>query len=354
MANTITRATSGKAERPRWTWNEWIWNGKLNLLYGAPSAGKSSLMCWLMARSMGYGEWPDGRKATRGGHGLFVTTEEPLNESLLPQMDSLGVPAERWSLIDDPGPDAPQTILDTEWPEPLRLIVVDPIISGRSGNMNDAVSARALCEEWANVARALDCPVLATNHTVKGRAKHQAQGRWFFEMGAGSQQFSATARVVLYLERPQDKRGRRLLYRAKINAHIADGETGYWLDAAQTGEYRVWQIQGMEAEPNALEALQAMTAPDAGEYAPSDGSAAAALLEYMEGVTGSEPAAAVKSAVALKSDCTVRAVEKAAADLIERGLLQQAGGGKGGTKAYWSLPAVDDFPDDDDDAGIPF
>ena len=348
----LRTTTANKVESYVWAWNRWLLSGELNLLVGAPATGKSALMTYTMAAALGYQDWPDGTRAKRGGYGVFVTTEEDLNKSLLPQMLGYDVPADKWGLFDGSHPNLHLDVLHTKYPEPPRLICVDPIIVGRSGNTNDATAARRIADDWQRVARELRCPVLASIHTVKAVRKHLEQGSRLEDLAAGSGQFVAVSRMAWLYTRPERKLSDRILLRAKCSPHIDHLGEGFRVSSQQGERYGMWQVAEFEELPDAIAEARRMAGDTGGEYQPKGGTAGDAILAHLEGCDGAANAAECKRAVSEALGVTLDGVEAAARLLIKHDKLLQDGGGHGAHRT-WSLPAVDDFPDDGD-GSLPF
>ena len=333
--------TDYRIESYAWAWERWLLSGELNLLIGAPATGKSALMTWVMACSLGYRPWPDGTQAKRGGFGVFVTSEESLSKSLMPQMAALGVPPDRWMLFDHVHADMHRDVLHTAYPADLRLVCVDPIIIGRGGDTNRATIAREIADDWQGVARALGCPVLASIHTVKSVRKHLEQGSRLEDLAAGSGQFVAVARMAWLYVRPEAKLADRILLRAKCSPHIDHRGDGYRVSSVQEPQYGMWQVSSLEELPDALKEARAMAADLGGEYQPAQGTAGEAILDYLASAGGSAPAAECNRAVRESLGVTQRGIDAAAATLVKHGALEQDGGGRGVSRV-WRLPTLSD------------
>lgn len=340
---TIIEGASVKRREYEWLWQDWLLNGKLNLLVGEPAVGKSALMAYMIAAALGYRTWPGTTKRSpKGGYALWVGSEEDAAESLGPQLDALGVPSEHWGQIVEAHDKLHLDVLQTDFKHPLRLVIVDPIIFGHGSDTNRASKARQIAEGWQDLATVRRCCVLASIHTVKHAKTHLEAGSRLEDLAAGSGQFVAVSRMVWLYLRGSDKRGPRILYRAKCSPHIDHKSDGFEVHARRDPKFGMWQPSRFDRKDDALASAREMVRDvgDAQSYAPAPGSAAETILRLVAEHGGSMAAAECKHLVVQDVGTTPRAVDMAAETLIKHDRLRQDSGGNGKQRT-WTLPSAE-------------
>ena len=306
--------------------------------------GKSALMSYIIAAALGYRTWPGStQRSEQGGYALWVGSEEDAAESLGPQLDALGVPADRWGQIAEGHDKLHHDIQHAQFDYPLRIIVVDPIIFGHGSDTNRASKARQIAEGWQDLATARRCCVLASIHTVKHVKTYLEAGSRLEDLAAGSGQFVAVSRMVWLYMRGADKRGPRILYRAKCSPHIDHLSDGYEVHALREPEYGMWQPSRFDPIEDAQAAAREMgrDVGDAREYEPTAGSAADVIMQTIATRGGSMAAAECKHLVASTVGVSHRAVDFAAETLVKHGQLKQDDGGRGKQRT-WALSCETD------------
>ena len=356
----VNRRRSGAMFQPEdyeWLMNEWLPVGELTLVVGSGGVGKSSLTTYLGACAVGARAWPDGTRTRAGGKVVFVTSEERPTKGLAPQMLQHGVDGSLWDVYDRPAEGLAETLRADLAGEDIRLIVVDPLEIASDADTNTKHAAQDLCQQYSEVARALNTCVIGIKHSVKYVRSRVREGHSFGDMMAGSGALRDVARMLwVYINPiPADHSAERILWREKINATILGPRIGYSVRGEPHAMHkrvrleRFTAIDDPEGEVRAI--MQAADEAEKARRATEDGALGADILEYLEKAGEPVPARECLEAVAEVAGRSVRSQDYHAARLIEMGQIIQEGGGKGKAR-MWSLPAVDDFPDDDD--GIPF
>lgn len=179
----IKPASSIPAEQRKWLYPDWIAEGELTLVAGAPCTGKTALACALSAGVTRGSEFllHPSLKSTGSGHVIFMSTEDSIPRTLKPRLVAAGADMEKVHFIDNRFKlenETPFSISSPRdamrlrgWSENmgnnLGLIVIDPIYSAIDGDPNNYFKAREAYEGLAELAKRLSCAILGIAHTVR-------------------------------------------------------------------------------------------------------------------------------------------------------------------------------------------
>lgn len=227
-----------------WLWAGYIPSGKLTLLVGDPSAGKTTIALDLGARLAAGLPMPDGQP----GHGpadvLFLSAEDDAGDTLVPRLAS--ALAARWP---DAGqrvrfiaammgatpitiPDHVDVLGELVERHGARLLVLDPLdalLGGTDSHRN--VDVRVALAPVADMAARTGCAVLGIQHLRKAATSSP------IHRPSGSVAFTAAARSVLLAgDIPDDDAGRRALVALKSNLSRLPASLGYSIAAAGPDE----------------------------------------------------------------------------------------------------------------------
>src|SRR5262249_12479385 len=143
--NNFSRATvtlkSGSEITPipiRWRWQGWLAEGKLEILAGAVSTGKTTIAIALAATITSGGKWPDGTQAEAGDVLVWSGEDDP-EDTLLPRFLAAGGVRERIHFVKgvieqgkdrqfDPSTDRTALALAAQSIACLKMIIVDPVV----------------------------------------------------------------------------------------------------------------------------------------------------------------------------------------------------------------------------------
>ena len=78
-----------KPEPISWLWKDWLAQGKLHILAGAPGTGKTTIALALAATVTSGGRWPDGSRASAGSV-LIASFEDDPADTLAPRLIAMG------------------------------------------------------------------------------------------------------------------------------------------------------------------------------------------------------------------------------------------------------------------------
>lgn len=262
----LEQASSLKIVPIRWLWPGWLARGKLQILAGAPSTGKTTIAMALAATVSSAGRFPCGTPANRGNV-LIWTGEDDPSDTLAPRLVASGADLEnvffvRGTVQDgeprsfDPGRDFGLLVHEAMRIGNVQLLIVDPIVSAIVGDGHKANDVRRGLQPLVDLGQNLDCAVLGITHFSKG-----SSGRDPLERVMGSQAFGALARIVMVAAKEvsseEDSPPRRFVARAKSNIGPDGGGFDYQLLQTELKQhegvvaaYVEWQgaIQGSARE----------------------------------------------------------------------------------------------------------
>jgi len=222
---TLVCLADVEPQEVRWLWHPYVPLGKLTILEGDPSAGKTFLALTIAA--IVTRGWPfpgqDGKpgEPTTPGVVLYLTAEDGLADTLRPRLDAIGADPSRvialtgWQAED--GTTGAVTLVDVdilrmalEQHRPV-LVVIDPIQAylGPDVNMNQANETRAVLKHVAALAEEFECAILLIRHLAKS-ARERAIYR-----GLGSIDLAAAPRSILLVGQEPGGTGRRVLAHVK-------------------------------------------------------------------------------------------------------------------------------------------
>lgn len=205
----------------RWLWPGRVPLGRITLLVGRPSEGKSFLTIDMAARVTTGRTWPDGSECPAGSV-ILISAEDDPNDTIRPRLDTHDADVRKVHLLsavrrmDEDGQafEVMFTLADVAALEAAlktcpdcRLIVVDPIgsfLGGRTDAHRDN-EVRGVLAPVAKLAEKYGPAVLVVAH------RRKSAGSIADDLALGSRAFTGIARAVWHLTRDSDNKARRLL-----------------------------------------------------------------------------------------------------------------------------------------------
>lgn len=192
-----------------WIWKPYIPKGKVTILQGDPSSGKTSLMLMLLSAisngRMIPGASEDAQTGLDSGFALYQTAEDGMSDTIVPRLSKYGAnlsnlfcmtgdSAARLTLTDG----TLENVLFAVQPE---IAVLDPIQAflGDGVDMHRANEIRPIFSYLADLADVTETAIVLVGHLNKN-----AGGESLYR-GLGSIDIAAAARSVLLFEK--DKKG---------------------------------------------------------------------------------------------------------------------------------------------------
>jgi hypothetical protein len=231
---TLVRAADIKLEAIDWVWLYWLALGKLHVIAGGKSDGKSTLLLKLGATITRGGLWPDGTRCDDPGYLVIWSGEDGVADTLVPRLKLMDADMSRvFILYGAKQPDGtyapfnPATDIALIDAQVAKLtggpvfLMIDPILSVVAGDMHRANEVRAALKPTVDLAAKRQLIAVGVTHFTKG-----TKGSNPLERVLGSQAFAALARVVLVTAK-DDENNRRVLMRAGSNIGPSTGGFAY-------------------------------------------------------------------------------------------------------------------------------
>jgi len=232
----MLRGCDIKPEAINWIWPGWLAAGKLHILGGAPSTGKTTIAMSLAAIVTKGGNWPDGYRSPQGNIVVWSGEDDPC-DTLVPRLILAGADLNHVYFVGDVTDSSGKRSFDPARDmKPLadklaeignvRLLIVDPIVSAIAGDSHKNAEVRRGLQPLVDLAGLMRCALVGITHFSKGTG-----GRDPVERITGSLAFGALARVVLVAARHQEEdeggNTKHVLLRAKSNIGADDGGFEY-------------------------------------------------------------------------------------------------------------------------------
>lgn len=242
----MLRGCDLKPEAIQWVWPGWLAAGKLHILGGAPSTGKTTIGMSLAATVTTRGNWPDGAYSPQGNVVIWSGEDDPA-DTLIPRLILSGADLSRVYFVGDvtdgngkrsfdPARDMKPLADKLAEIGNVRLLIVDPIVSAIAGDSHKNAEVRRGLQPLVDLAGLMRCALVGITHFSKGTG-----GRDPVERITGSLAFGALARVVLVAARHQeegeDGETKRVLLRAKSNIGPDDGGFEYDLQQGELSDH---------------------------------------------------------------------------------------------------------------------
>lgn len=229
----------------RWLWPGYIPAGKLTLLVGDPSAGKTTISLDIAACIASGTAMPDGKPIGEPAGILVLSAEDDAGDTLVPRLKAALEGRDRAAIkrihvvgsvlagdvaIQFPG-HVPMLAALVEQ-HAAKLLLIDPLdafLGGADSHKN--ASVRGVLAPLCDMAARSGCAILGIQHLRKAATASP------IHRPSGSIAFAAAARSVLLAgSRPDDETGARALVPIKSNLAALPASLGYRIESAGDGE----------------------------------------------------------------------------------------------------------------------
>lgn len=234
----LLRASNVTPEAIDWVWLNYLACGKLHVLAGAPSTGKTAIVIAIAASITTGAPFPDGNGAPSAGDVVIWSGEDGIEDTIVPRLIAAGADLARVHLVNatiagdgtrrpfDPSRDLPQLTGALARCNNLSLVVVDSLVSVTTRDSHKNAETRKDLMPVQELAATCHAPVLGIMHFSKG-----TQGRDPLERVNGSLAFGALPRLVFCTVKQAD--GTRLFIRTKSNIGPEGDGFVYTCDAVE-------------------------------------------------------------------------------------------------------------------------
>ena len=220
-----------------WLWRFWLARGKLHILAGPPSTGKTTLALQVAATLTCGGTWPDGSQAPMG-RVVIWTCEDGIEDTIMPRLIACGVDQSKVYILrvtkennrtrafDFTRDLAPLAAKVDELGD-VALVIIDSIVQVVTGNSNNNSQVRKDLDPLVKFAEQTNCAILGLTHVNKGSKKKDP-----LERVNGSTAIGALARLVWIVARDVTNHAGNgvpssVLVRAKSNLGPTEGGFAY-------------------------------------------------------------------------------------------------------------------------------
>jgi hypothetical protein len=214
----------------KWLWKPYIPIGKVTLLRGDPSYGKTFLLLTLAAIVSNGWAFPgcENSAATEAGDVLYLTVEDGLADTIVPRLINAKADMEKlFSYRQASFADA-ISYVDSGFEQLIqdvkpRLVIADPIqgFLGTKVNTHRSNEVRPIMSYVGMLAEKYDCAIVLIEHLSK-----RADGNGLYR-GVGSVDFTAAARSVLMVGINPENESDRGMAHIKSNCAPNGAVIGY-------------------------------------------------------------------------------------------------------------------------------
>jgi len=328
-------------QRISWLWHRRLPIGKVVVLDGDPSVGKSTLTSDIAARVSAGKPWPDGAEGCEPADVLLMSAEDGLGDTVRPRLEAAGADLTRIHAlcsvpaITDDGesrqvpPSLPRDLPRIEAiirRHGVKLVVVDVLMAYLDGrtNSNSDQDVRGVLHQVADVAERTGCCIILIRHLNK------SGGSSPLYRGGGSIGIIGAARVAFIVARDPEDHERRILAVSKINIDVEPPSLAYRL---VSDEFHGCARIEWEANPVEHTAAQLLSLP-VDEEERSERDAAVEWLENHLEQNGWEAEAKDVKKAARAADIAERTLQRARQRL---GVQVERSGFP--ARSVWKLPA---------------
>ena len=193
----IIRMSDVELTPVKWLWKPYLPFGKLSVLQGNPSEGKTYFAMHLAAACTN-GKLLPNMERMEPFNVIYQTAEDGLGDTVKPRLIEAGADLDRVLVIDDS--EVQLTLSDERIERAIiennaRLVIIDPIQAylGADVDMNRANEVRPIFMRLGQVAQRTGCAILLIGHLNK------AAGMQSLQRGLGSIDIAAAVRSVLFI-----------------------------------------------------------------------------------------------------------------------------------------------------------
>ena len=289
ISATVTTLSDVTPERVSWLWPGYLPFGKLAVLDGDPSVGKSTLSTDLAARCSTGSRWPDGAANPAAAGVLLLSAEDGLADTIAPRLKAAGADTTRvHALVEVPsrGDDDTVRMVPPSLPRDIPLIesvirkhriglvIVDVLMAYLNGKVDSHrdQDVRGVLHQLAAMADRTGASIILIRHLNK------AGGNNALYRGGGSIGIIGAARSAFIVGRDGENPERRLFACSKMNIAAEPATLAYRL--VDSPEWGCARIEWEDGPVEGVTATDLVRAPDDDERG-DQSEAEQWLVEYL-------------------------------------------------------------------------
>jgi putative DNA primase/helicase len=235
------RCADTKMSKVDWLWSDHLARGKLTMLCGDSTLGKSQIAIGLTAALTKTGEWPDGDTAPSGSV-IILSAEDAINDTVVPRLVAAGADLSRVYCLKCVRVEGKTQSFNIQTNMNLiadkvrevgdvALVIIDPVTAylGSEIDSHRTTEVRAALLPLEQFAEEFNVAVLAISHPPKSPSTKA------LNFIAGSGAFTHAPRLTFMVIEDPEAPGRNLLLAVKNNlGRKADG-LGYSIESRLVG-----------------------------------------------------------------------------------------------------------------------
>ncbi|HAM68513.1 MAG TPA: hypothetical protein DCP68_02715 [Ruminococcus sp.] len=235
-----------EATNTRWLWYPYIPYGKITIIQGDPSEGKTTLVLHLAAE-LTQGKMFESEEQQEPVTVIYQTAEDGLADTIKPRLIAANADCSKVLVIDETEQCVSMTdgrleaaIQQTN----AKLVILDPIQAylGAAVDMHRANEVRPIMAHLGNIAEKYGCAIVLIGHMNK------SSGQKASYRGLGSIDFAAAARSVLIVARDRENPQIRVMIHAKSSLAPEGKPVAFELDKDNGFRY----LGEYDGDPNEL------------------------------------------------------------------------------------------------------
>lgn len=236
FSQSIVRMDEVKAVNVEWVWYPYIPRGKLTLIEGDPSMGKSWIT-FALASFLSRGRRLPNQDRSVSGRVLLMSAEDGLDDTVRPRLDMLDADVRRVyaythpiSLDEDGLKEFESQVIELR---PL-VVIMDPLVAYMTGaiDLHRANEVREFTAKLGDIAERYNVAIIGVRHLTKG-ARDKAIYR-----GIGSIDLSAAARSVMHVGQDPEDESVRVIVHIKSNLAPQGSSIRYRLERDQSPPFK--------------------------------------------------------------------------------------------------------------------
>ena len=221
----LIKAEDIREVKVNWMWEPYVAYGKVTMLHGEKSAGKSMLAMRMLAAVTNRKSFDDISNRMDPVNALYMTDEENLEYIVRPKLKQAGADLSKVFIVND---EMPITLADESLEEAvleheIRLLIIDPItayLEDSKNFVNDPLRVYPVIKKLSELAEKTGCAIVIVAESP-GFLSHQAK-KWHFS-------FESDVVSYLCMEAESEDYDERTLYHERSLISVEGWPVDYQL-----------------------------------------------------------------------------------------------------------------------------